>query len=338
MDAGKTGALSAQLRKEKGWNQKELADRIGVTNKAISRWETGRGYPDLESIPELCRVLGISVQELLDGELHPEAAEPEQVVETVCQHAARENRRQSRMIAALAAILALAVLARVSVEMYYRLPGFVQSVVGSKNCIIAEDYESLTFYGETYIPLPMNGYECSLGEVLIEECQVEGYGFWAKLLFGERLLEVRGVPDQQIVYLQTEYDSNPSDYFVLESEYEKYVRLLEDGTYDCYYANNWGVKEFLLDEQTWQMIAGAGEEIDYDPYNAAGGFFIFAYEQNHIFRRTEGEILKYDSGFCWMPYDYDEEFGSNMMSYTFYRIGEAAWGVLEEIHAAFDEY
>lgn len=338
MDAEKTGALIAALRKEKGLSQKELAEKLGVTNKAISRWETGRGYPDIESIPALCRELGISAQELLDGELHPEAAEPEQVFETVCQHAARENRRQNRIIIVLAVVLTLAVLARVSVEIYHRLPDFVRSVVGSKNCVIAEDYESLILYGETYVPLPMHGHECAVGEVLVEECQVEGYGFWGKLLFGEKLLEVRGVPNQEIVYLQTESDSNPSDYFVLESEYGKYVRILEDGTYDRCYASNWGVKEFPLDGQSWQMISGAEEQTAVDLYDTEGGFFVFSYEENHIFYHTAGEIIKYDGGFCWMPYAYDGEFEGFMMSHVYYKIDESAWESLEEILQAFEEY
>ena len=338
MDAGKTGALIASARREKGLSQKELAEKLGVTNKAISRWETGRGYPDIEIIPELCRVLGISVQELLDGERIPEPAEPEQEIEKVCQYAAQEKRRQSRIMMALGVVLALVVLVRVSVETYYRLPGFVQSVVGSKNCVIAADYESLTYYGQTYLPLPMHGYECAAGEVLVEECQVEGYGFWDKLLFGERLYEVRGVPNQEIVYLQTENDGHTSDYFVLESEYEKYEQILHSGTYDCYHASNWGVKEFSLEAKVWQMIAEAGDEIDFVSEDAEGGFFVRAYEENHIFYRTEGEILKYAGGFCWTPYVYDAEYDSYMMSHAYYSVAEAAWESLALIVSAFQEY
>ena len=46
MDAKTTGRFIAELRKQKGYTQKELAEKIMVTDKAISRWETGKGLPD----------------------------------------------------------------------------------------------------------------------------------------------------------------------------------------------------------------------------------------------------------------------------------------------------
>lgn len=68
MDPIKTGALIAERRKEMQMTQQELADKIGVTNKAISRWETGRGYPDVELIPMIAKELSLSVNDLLSGE------------------------------------------------------------------------------------------------------------------------------------------------------------------------------------------------------------------------------------------------------------------------------
>ena len=68
MDQIKTGKFIAQLRREQGLTQKELADRISVSDKAISKWETGKGSPDVSSMQPLCEALGISVTELLAGE------------------------------------------------------------------------------------------------------------------------------------------------------------------------------------------------------------------------------------------------------------------------------
>lgn len=68
MDAERTGCFIAQLRKEKGWTQAELARQLGVTDKAVSRWETGKGLPDTALLQPLAATLGASVGELLAGE------------------------------------------------------------------------------------------------------------------------------------------------------------------------------------------------------------------------------------------------------------------------------
>lgn len=67
MDAYVTGAIIRQLREEKGMTQAELAEKLSVSDKAVSRWETGRGYPDITLIEPLASVLGVSVSELLAG-------------------------------------------------------------------------------------------------------------------------------------------------------------------------------------------------------------------------------------------------------------------------------
>ena len=68
MEQQKIGKFIHDLRKEKELTQKQLADLVGVSDKTISKWETGRGIPDTAIMSELCNVLGISVNELLSGE------------------------------------------------------------------------------------------------------------------------------------------------------------------------------------------------------------------------------------------------------------------------------
>lgn len=68
LDQKKTGMFICDMRKEKGMTQKQLADEIGVSDKAISKWENGRGMPDTSIMPDLCKVLEINVNELLSGE------------------------------------------------------------------------------------------------------------------------------------------------------------------------------------------------------------------------------------------------------------------------------
>ena len=67
MDNERFGAFVAQIRKEQGLTQKELADRLNVTDKAVSKWETGKGFPDLKLLEPLAQVLGVSLVELMQG-------------------------------------------------------------------------------------------------------------------------------------------------------------------------------------------------------------------------------------------------------------------------------
>lgn len=68
MDAKKTGQFIQTRRKEKQLTQKQLADILGISDKTVSKWETGRGIPDVTFVSQLCEILGISVNELLSGE------------------------------------------------------------------------------------------------------------------------------------------------------------------------------------------------------------------------------------------------------------------------------
>lgn len=68
MDTQKTGLYICLLRKQQGLTQGQLAERIGVTDKAVSRWETGKGFPDVSLLEPLAQALGTSVTELLAGE------------------------------------------------------------------------------------------------------------------------------------------------------------------------------------------------------------------------------------------------------------------------------
>ena len=71
MDNIQFGAFVAQLRKERGLTQRELADRLHVTDKAVSKWETGKGFPDLKLLEPLAQELEVSLVELLQGARSP---------------------------------------------------------------------------------------------------------------------------------------------------------------------------------------------------------------------------------------------------------------------------
>lgn len=72
MNQEKIGRFLSELRKEQGMTQQQLADAIGVSNKTISKWECGKGMPEISIITPLCEMLKINVNELLSGERLPE--------------------------------------------------------------------------------------------------------------------------------------------------------------------------------------------------------------------------------------------------------------------------
>jgi len=65
----KTGSFILIKRKEKGLTQAQLAERLHVSNKAVSKWENGRGFPDISLVEELCEILDVSIEELLKGDI-----------------------------------------------------------------------------------------------------------------------------------------------------------------------------------------------------------------------------------------------------------------------------
>lgn len=70
MDNVKIGNLICRLRKENHMTQLQLAERMHISDKAVSKWERGNGCPDVSLLPELSRIFGVDLEKLLSGELN----------------------------------------------------------------------------------------------------------------------------------------------------------------------------------------------------------------------------------------------------------------------------
>ena len=68
MNQSSIGKFISQKRKEKNMTQEQLAEKLGVSNKTVSKWECGKCMPDYSIVKPLCQELGITVSELMDGE------------------------------------------------------------------------------------------------------------------------------------------------------------------------------------------------------------------------------------------------------------------------------
>ena len=70
MDCKKIGSLIYELRKDKKMTQKQIADLMNISDKTISKWERGLGCPDISLLPELSQILGVSIDQILSGQIN----------------------------------------------------------------------------------------------------------------------------------------------------------------------------------------------------------------------------------------------------------------------------
>lgn len=132
MDQIKIGRFIAQRRKEKNLTQLQLAERLNITDRAISKWENGRSLPDASVMLELCRELGISVNELLTGEVlvmenYNENAE-KQLLEMVKQ----KEEADKRLLAVEYILIGLSVVVIVAASLiaaYVNMPDYLRLII-----------------------------------------------------------------------------------------------------------------------------------------------------------------------------------------------------------------
>lgn len=136
MDANKTGKFIADLRKEQNLTQTQLAEKLFVSDKAISRWETGRGFPDINSLENLADALDISVAELLKGQRINENVSREEVNEiTISSLTLFKGMLRSRKSLGILAGFILSLVVLVILLVYLNSPIHIQ---GSANALKVE--------------------------------------------------------------------------------------------------------------------------------------------------------------------------------------------------------
>ncbi len=144
MDSIKFGNFVAERRRELGLTQNQLAQRLSVTNKAVSRWETGSGFPDITLLEPLADALGVSVVELmhskrLDLDSETEKAADKAVSDAIELAAMKNAQREFIVAVVLLSIVAAAVIALgfyfPSAPTVWTLP-FVFCLTSGTGCLI----------------------------------------------------------------------------------------------------------------------------------------------------------------------------------------------------------
>ena len=98
MDQIKIGKFISEKRKEKGITQSELAEKLYITDRAISKWENGICMPDVGTIPELCKILNITINDLFSGEVVNMKDNEKKLEENLIEMAKQKEEADKRLL------------------------------------------------------------------------------------------------------------------------------------------------------------------------------------------------------------------------------------------------
>ena len=121
MDVSETGRRIQQLRKSHGWTQRELAERLNVTDRAVSKWERGLNYPDMAILEPLAKALDSTVVEILGIENIPESERVDAVTEVAVKETERikketRQRALAGMIMSIMIFISLFILGHMLID------------------------------------------------------------------------------------------------------------------------------------------------------------------------------------------------------------------------------
>ena len=124
MEPTRIGRFIAERRKALGLTQRQLAEQLSVSDKAVSKWETGRGLPDVLLMPPLCAALGITVNDLFSGERVGEGDYQKKAEENMMELMKQNAENKLRMAQSLTcgAVTIVAVCALVCLASFLPLP------------------------------------------------------------------------------------------------------------------------------------------------------------------------------------------------------------------------
>ncbi len=160
MTAKKCGEFIAILRKEKELTQKQLADALSVSDKAVSRWETGKGFPDVTSLVNLSEFFGVTVNEVLAGERVPPENLPDLADKNIlnAMESNEKHKKQGLIQTVLAIIVFVAVMIPPIVEI-------IKEIINLKPIIDGDNLIGFTVQIVVSICLVGTGISVRLGNV-----------------------------------------------------------------------------------------------------------------------------------------------------------------------------
>ena len=158
MDQIKIGRFIAVCRKEQNLTQLQLADKLGITDRAVSKWETGKAMPDSSVMLSLCEILKISVNDLLCGEVVTMENNKKELENNLLEMIRQKEESDKRLLAMewVVAILSVIVLLvpiaiaslvpmEESTQLILCFSGFIPAIIGFGFALKIEQVASKTF-------------------------------------------------------------------------------------------------------------------------------------------------------------------------------------------------
>jgi transcriptional regulator with XRE-family HTH domain len=159
MNQIKIGKFIAECRKKNNLTQMQLAEKLNITDRAISKWENGKAMPDSSIMLDLCNELGISVNELLSGEMIEMKEYDKRAEELLLEMAKKEEINNKKLFVAMYVIVIMSVLALVNIvclAQYF----VVNTVLKNTICVIATIVALATMYYGLKLEVDAGYYEC----------------------------------------------------------------------------------------------------------------------------------------------------------------------------------
>ncbi|MBP3344627.1 MAG: helix-turn-helix domain-containing protein [Clostridia bacterium] len=138
MDYNKIGNFIATERKAKKLTQAKLAEKVFVSEKTISKWENGKGLPDTNSLPKLCEILGVSLNELLNGErtVMENKQQNEEMLLNIAKELERKNKAIWKSIWVILSVSIIALLTELCLVGFLISDKILQLVLALTACVI----------------------------------------------------------------------------------------------------------------------------------------------------------------------------------------------------------
>ena len=138
MDYKKIGTFIMNERKAKKLTQAKLAEKLFVSEKTISKWENGKGLPETSSLPKLCEILGVSLNELLNGEKNilDNDKKNEELLLKMAKELERKNKTIWKSMWVIMIVSMIALLAGIFLTAFFIPEGIWQIVIILSLCIV----------------------------------------------------------------------------------------------------------------------------------------------------------------------------------------------------------